>query len=417
MTLRVKKSNLFGEVFAPPSKSHTHREYILAALSCGTSEISSPLFGDDTNATLDCLEKLGAKISVAEGKVKITGGCLKAPSEILDCRNSGTAIRILAGVASKIKGTVKFTGDASLCGRPMKPLLNALEELGAFVSSENGCAPFSVSGVADGASVSIRGDISSQFISALLISAPLGKNSLRVKLTTELASEPYVDMTVAAMKIHGVEVLKTEDGFFVEKGQTYHAVSSTVSGDYSSAAFMLTAGALLGKVTVDNLLENDTQGDSEIITILKKFGADVKREGNSVTVSKSELRGAEINLSNAPDLFPIVCTAAAFAQGITKITGAAHLKFKESNRIKTTAEFLKKMGADITETDDGCVIVGKNNLVGTAIHSYGDHRIAMSAVICGLCAEGETVVDDIDCAAVSYPGFVSDIKKLGGDVK
>lgn len=414
MKLTVYKGNLEGTVHAPPSKSHTHRAYLLAALANGTSQVQSPLFGEDTNATLAAVQQLGASVTVGAEGVTISGGNLHAAEEVIDCKNSGSSIRMLAGIAAQLSGTTAFTGDTSLCRRPMLPLLEALSSLGADVSSENGCAPFSVTGPAGGAEVAIQGDISSQFITALLLGAPLSPSGLTVRLTTPLASRPYVNMTISAMKKHGVLVEETADGFRVEPGQQYLPADGRVSGDYSSAAFILAAGALTGKVTVTGLEENDPQGDKAILDILSRFGAKVSRSGDAVTVERGTLSGIEADLSDAPDLFPIVAVLGCAAEGTTRLYGAAHLAFKESNRLKTTAAFLSGMGADIEATEDGCIIQGGRPLHGAEITTLGDHRIAMSGAVAGLIAEGETVIDDISCADVSYPAFVSDLQTLGG---
>ncbi len=415
MKLTVYPGSLNGTVHAPPSKSHTHRAYMLAALSHGISHVSSPLFGEDTNATLAAVQTLGAHVVIDGETVTITGGNLHAADGVIDCKNSGSSIRMLAGIAARLSGKTAFTGDASLCKRPMLPLLKALEDLGANVdAADGGCAPFTLTGPAAGSEVSIQGDISSQFISALLLGAPLSPDGLRLHLTTPLASRPYVNMTIAAMKKHGVVVTETEDGFVVSAGQKYTALDSTVSGDYSSAAFILAAGALTGRVTVTGLEEDDPQGDKAVLDILERFGAVVSRDGDAVTVECRELHGVDIDLENTPDLFPIIAVVGCAASGTTRLFGAAHLAFKESNRLQTTAAFLSAMGADIEATEDGCVIHGGKKLHDAEIQTLGDHRIAMAGAVAALIAEGETIIDDISCADVSYPAFVRDIHTLGG---
>lgn len=417
MKLTINQSELCGIVKAPPSKSQTQREFIISALSKGTSEIHNPLFCEDTNATLECVKKLGAEVVVEKELVKIKGGTPHVPSGILDCKNSATTLRVLTAVAAKMNGTVKFTGDESLCKRPMQPLLDALVGSGAKVVCENGFAPLSVTGPAGDAEISVVGNISSQFISGLLIAAPLSSEGLKLRVTTQRVSQPYIEMTVESMKNHRVNVFTDKTGYFVSPNQCYSSASTVICPDFSSAAYLLTAGALTGEITVTGISENETKGDASIVSILGEFGAEIKRGSGSITVSKSELTGTDLDLSNTPDLFSIICVAASLAKGVTRIVGAPHLRFKESDRIATTVEFLKKMGADISETDDGCVITGKKHLKGATINSYADHRVAMAATIAGLCAEGKTVIDDVSCVSVSYPKFLSDIKKLKGDLK
>ena len=313
MKLIVSSSRISGQVSAPPSKSHTHRAFLLAALAKGESVVLSPLLGEDTLATLDAVKALGAKVCRSDDRITIMGGDLHAPlpqGTFINCKNSGTSIRMLAGIASRLDGTTGFTGDSSLCSRPMKPLLDALSELGAEVTSENGCAPFTITGPASGGEVHIRGDVSSQFISALLISAPLGKTDTNIHLTTSLTSKPYVNMTISAMKKHGVSVETTDDGYLVRSGQVFSPVDVQVGGDYSSAAFLFAAAALTGEITVSGLDPADPQGDQVVISILETFGAVVIRDGEKVTVRKADLTSADIDLANAPDLFPIIAVLA-----------------------------------------------------------------------------------------------------------
>lgn len=416
MKLIVSSSRISGQVSAPPSKSHTHRAFLLAALAKGESVVFSPLLGEDTLATLDAVKALGAKVSAGEDRIVIRGGDLHPPlpkGTVIDCKNSGTSMRMLAGIASRLDGTTGFTGDASLCSRPMKPLLDALEELGAEVDSEKGCAPFTITGPGSGGDVHIRGDVSSQFISALLISAPLGKADTRIRLTTSLTSKPYVNMTISAMKKHGVFVETTDDGYLVRSGQVFSPADVRVGGDYSSAAFLFAAAALTGEITVSGLDPDDPQGDQAVIRILEKFGAAVIREGEKITVRKVALKAADIDLADAPDLFPIIAVLASQAKGASRLYGAAHLRFKESDRIMSTVLFLRSMGAEISETEDGCIVTGPSALSGANVTTFGDHRIMMAASVAGLIAKGHTVVDDAGCCAVSYPGFVKDMQRLG----
>jgi len=268
-----------------------------------------------------------------------------------------------------------------------------------------------------GGDVHIRGDVSSQFISALLISAPLGKTDTNIHLTTSLTSKPYVNMTISAMKKHGVSVETIDDGYLVRSGQVYSPVDVQVGGDYSSAAFLFAAAALTGEITVSGLDPADPQGDQVVISILETFGAVVIRDGEKVTVRKADLTSADIDLANAPDLFSIIAVLASQANGTSRLYGAAHLRFKESDRIMSTARFLRSMGADIQETEDGCIITGPANLSGANVTTFGDHRIMMAAAIAGLIADGQTIIDDAGCCAVSYPGFVRDMQRLGADMR
>ncbi|HJJ48625.1 MAG TPA: 3-phosphoshikimate 1-carboxyvinyltransferase [Methanocorpusculum sp.] len=406
--MEIKQGALSGTIRAPPSKSAAIREYILSARAPEKSVISNPLYCEDTNAVLNALEAFGASVEKNKETLVISGGYLHAAPQI-DCKNSATAMRFLAALAADFSNTTEFCGDESLCRRPIQPLLSALENAGANITSENGHAPFSVTGPTAGADMYISGDISSQFISALLISAP--ENGRCIHVSGEPVSAPYIDMTISALKNHGVSVEKTADGWEIPPGASVRSCDITLPGDYSNAAYFLAGGALLGDVTVENLPRRTTQGDKIIVDILKEFGADVFVQEHSVRVRKAGLKGTDVNIRDAPDLFPILCVIASQAEGTSRIYGAPHLKDKESNRIETTVSFLKNMGADITALPDGAVIKGKSNLLGSTIYTHNDHRIAMSAIIAGLCAKGVTTID-CDCTAVSYPDFLLDLARL-----
>ena len=411
----VSRSELEGSVRSVPSKSCTHRALILASLSFGSSNILNPLIGRDTEATRKVLLAMGISFEKEDTGWRVESEGIKAPLEMLDCENSGTTLRIMTGVSSLLKEKIILTGDNSLKKRPMSPLLSSLEKLNVVCGSINadGCAPVFVHGPMIGEKTEIRGNISSQFISSLLITCPLKEDDTNITLTSPLTSAPYVDMTISMMKTFGVSC-EREDGRFVVPGnQAYSPLSYTVPGDYSSAAFPLAAGALSGTVTVQGLDPEDMQGDRKIIEILKNFGAEVKIKGRDVTVSKGALKGCLIDMASIPDLFPIVATVATQAEGKTILFNAKHLRYKESDRIATVTEFLRNMGADIQEREDGCVIEGPCRLKGTIVDTHGDHRIMMASAIAATVADGCTIIKDCDCHEVSYPMFKEDLLSLG----
>ena len=419
MKFEVSRSELEGTVQSVPSKSCTHRALILAALSDGTSHITNPLIGKDTEATRKVLSAMGISFEREDTGWRVKSEGIQAPAEMLDCENSGTTLRIMTGVSSLLEEKVILTGDSSLKKRPMSPLLSSLKRLHVACGSmnENGCPPVFVNGPMTGEETEIRGDISSQFISSLLIACPLKEDDTNITLTSPLTSAPYVEMTTAMMKACGVSCEREDDCFFVPGNQAYSRVSHTIPGDYSSAAFPLAAGVLSGAVTVQGLDPDDLQGDRKIIQILRDFGAEVKIRGWDVTVSKGALEGCMIDMSSIPDLFPIIATVATQAKGETILFNAKQLRYKESDRIATVTAFLRNMGADILETEDGCVIKGPCTLKGTAVETHGDHRIMMAATIAATIADGCTIIDDCDCHEVSYPMFKEDLLSLGAVVE
>ncbi len=419
MRLLVKSSEIEGTLSASPSKSYTHRAMVLGLLGDGTSRLDNVLLGGDTLATLNAVRKLGGSVAFEGERCVIGGGRLTCPDDVINTENSGTTIRIMTGIASLLPYHTVLTGDDSIRRRPMQPLISALTELGVECCSTrgNGLAPLIVRGPNAGSETHIQGDISSQFISSLLLSSPLKEVDTDIHITTELKSRPYVEITMDMMSRFGVHCSESDSTFHVPGGQIYQARDYIVPGDFSSAAFPLAAGALAGRTTITNLDPKDRQGDRIFVDILKRFGANVKQSEGTVSVSSASLQGMEIDLGDAPDLFPIVAVVATQAKGVTTITNAEHVRYKESDRINSTVKFLTDMGAKVEETQDGCVIRGPCALRGTQVYPLADHRILMAAAVAALVAKGETVIGDGDCFSISYPGFVKDMVRLGASME
>ncbi len=414
MKLKVSPSRTVGKVMSSPSKSYTHRAMTLALLAEGRSLLRRPLRGEDTLATLEAVKAFGGVVREEEG-LSIEGGALRCPDDVIDAQNSGTTIRLMAGVASLLPCVTVLTGDESVRRRPMQPLIEALNGLGVRCESSrgNGLAPLIVKGPNRGRETSIRGDVSSQFISSLLLSSALKGTDTVIRLTAPLRSRPYVDITMEMMSLFGARCERTEEGFMVPGGQRYRPRDYTVPGDFSSAAFPLAAGALTGDVTVRNLDPNDKQGDRSFLDVLKGLGAEVRWSGRDLRCAVGELRGTDIDLGDSPDLFPVVAVLCTQAKGESRIFNASHVRLKESDRIAATTAFLKDMGAEVEETEDGCVVRGKGRLRGAAVSSFNDHRILMAAAVAALVAEGDTIISDGHCHRISYPDFVQDMRSLG----
>lgn len=422
MILSVKPANkLDGEVSVPPSKSYTHRAIIISSLAKGTSTIENPLISHDTEASLDACRKIGAEIEVRREELRITGvsGELKTPRELIDVKNSGTTLRIMTPVASLCEGTVALTGDASIQKRPMQPLLDALEHLGVKTTSTEGRAPLTVQGPMKGGMCRIRGDISSQFISGLLIAAPLAKKETTISVTTPLKSRPYLDLTCDLMEKFGVSCIREDKTFRVSGNQIYNSIDYTIEADYSSAALILAAAAITdSEVVIPNLKLDSKQGDRKIIDVLRMMGVHVKTSRDSVLVSGTgELEGLETDLGDNPDLVPPVAVLGALAHGKTIIKNIAHLRYKESDRLKAMTAELSKMGAKIKEGADHLEIHGVKELRGGMLHGHQDHRIVMSLAVAALRAKGETKIDTADSIPVSFPNYLGVMKTLGADIK
>ncbi|MCL1905189.1 MAG: 3-phosphoshikimate 1-carboxyvinyltransferase [Methanomassiliicoccaceae archaeon] len=411
--MRFSGTSVKGTITPPPSKSHTHRAFFLSALSKKGCVIRNSLNSQDTRATLGAVESMGATVERYCDTIKITNNGLHAPDKIVDAENSGTTMRLFAGMASMFDAPVTITGDASLRSRPMGALLDALSEMGVKCVSDNGKAPVTIQGPNRGGDVSISGNISSQFISSLMIAAPMLENDTAIRIKGGLSSKPYVDITGSMMERFGADVAVNDDMIKVCGNTGYEGCDVTVPSDMSGAAFPLVAGALGGSVTAENMDMNDPQGDKRITDILRDAGACVSVNNDKITVSSGELRSLNVNMNDIPDLFPIVAVLLSTARGKSVLYGAPQLRFKESDRIEATVNMLSALGADITGTDDGCVIGGVKRLKGGEIEHHEDHRILMAAAVASLISDDPVTMKRSNCYDVSYPLFPEHMERLG----
>lgn len=422
MKVSVSTSKISGEVFAPPSKSYTHRAITIAALS-DDCEVHHPLLSADTLATIRACEALGAVIEQSEGKLHIRGvnGKPFVPENIIDVANSGTTLRFITAVSALTDGVTILTGDGSIRSRPNQPLLDVLNKLGveAYSTRANGCAPLVVRGGLKGAITTIDGSISSQFISALLIACPLTTQSTTLSIKGEMKSRPYVDVTMEIIEKAGVEILVEEGNtikFIIPANQRYKLKDYTIPGDFSSASYLLAAAAMTGsQVTVKNLFPS-RQGDVEIIDVLKRMGAEISwdTEAGIVKVNGGELKGTIFDAGATPDLVPTIAVLAACAQGVTVIENAEHVRYKETDRLHAMALELTKMGIAVKEEPDRLVITG-GKLHGASLHGWHDHRIIMALTIAGMVA-GNTTIDTVEAVDISFPDFFDEMKRLGADL-
>ncbi|OGO02342.1 MAG: 3-phosphoshikimate 1-carboxyvinyltransferase, partial [Chloroflexi bacterium RBG_13_52_14] len=381
MRIRITPSPLAGVVQAPSSKSYTHRAIIIASLAAGESIIEAPLISDDVLYTIEACRFLGADIEQTADTLKVrgTGGEIRAVSDKrqIYAGNSGSTIRMVAGVAALSQTKVILDGDARLRLRPVGDLLSALNSWGIQAQSlaNNGCPPIEIQGGSlTGGEVSVYGQESSQHVSSLLMIAPYARNTVRIKVIDGLLSKPYVDMTLGIMRDFGVNVVNHDyKDFLVESGQTYHGRRYRVEGDYSSAAYLLAAGAIGGRpVSVCNLDASSLQGDRYLLTILSEMGCLVEYQKEQVGISRhSDIKGITIDMGNYPDIVQTVAIISAYARGRTKITNIGHLKFKETNRIRDTATELEKMGIRSEATVDTITVYG-GRPKGAEIDSHHD---------------------------------------------
>ncbi|PVX23448.1 MAG: 3-phosphoshikimate 1-carboxyvinyltransferase [Candidatus Bathyarchaeum sp.] len=422
MDVTVKNtSRLSGVVSAPSSKAYTHRMLIAASLSTGTSKIFNPLVSDDTNATLEAIKALGAKVEQTDNCWTVHGQeTPKTPAKPIDCRESGSTLRFIIPVAALAKGPSKFLFGASFARRPVSPLLESLKDLGVKSEiQEDGSSVLIGGGGILGGKTSIRGDISSQFISGLLFACPKAKEDTEISVTTPLESMGYVEMTLEVLVKHGIEGRVNPDfsRLLIHSNQNFVPCDHTVPGDFSSAAFLLAAAAVTSsKVTLQNLDYETPQGDRAIIEILNEMGAAVQISENSVEIEGGSLVGIDIDAKDIPDLVPVCAVLACYAEGRSEIYNAKRLRYKESDRLASVTAELRKMGADIKENDDGLTINGVCKLHGAKINPHNDHRIAMACAVAALGAKGETKIQDVECINKSYPQFFNDLRALGANI-
>lgn len=411
--VKISPSKLCGTVSVPPSKSAAHRAIICASLASGESRIAPVELSNDIRATINCMRALGADITVGEGYLVIKGTRGISGSALLDCGESGSTMRFLIPVAAALGVSAEFVGSGRLPSRPIGVFTDCLPEKGVSCRTEGGL-PLMIEGQLQSGVYEIPGDVSSQFITGLLLALPLTEGDSEIRLTTPLQSAGYIDMTIAVMAEFGVTIERTDFGWRVRGSQKYIARPFTVEGDWSQAAFFMTAGALGGNITIDNLRMDSTQGDKACVEIYKRLGANITEDNGIITISGGELHGADIDARDIPDMVPALAVCAALASGRTVISGAERLRIKECDRLAAMADGLFRLGADIKETPDGLVINGVETLHGGFAEGYNDHRIVMSLSTAAAGCDGDIVITDMESINKSYPSYFEEYKRLGG---
>ena len=412
MDIKITPSILHGTAAAIPSKSAAHRSLLCAALADRDTALKLKKRSQDMDATINCLQALGANIRISDGNIRIMPIKQPAQNPTLDCRESGSTLRFLLPVAAALCGSASFAGCGRLPQRPLSPLMEEMEAHGASFSARR--LPFTVTKLTAGGTFTLPGNVSSQYITGLLLAAPLLKDGAEIVLSSPLESSGYVEMTIAEMQKFGVRVRRTANTFSVKQGKYRSPGSLSVEGDWSNAAFWLAAGAIAGQTAVAGLDLHSGQGDRQIVNLLREFGAGVEEKEGHISVSPAPLHALEIDVSDIPDLVPILAVVASISEGETHIKNAARLRLKESDRIFTTGQMLSSLGADARELPDGLIITGKRRLAGGTVPSFGDHRIAMAAAIAACVCDFPVTITGAEAADKSYPSFWQDYKALGG---
>lgn len=415
MNITLFPSALSGSLPAVTSKSYGHRAMICAALADKPTSLSMNLLSADIAATADCLAALGASIDTsANGIVKVSPVHLTEGTPLLDCNESGSTLRFLLPVTAALADRAFFFGRGRLPERPLSPLITAMTSHGCRFEGE--CLPFTVEGRLESGRFLLPGNISSQFITGILLALPLVRGG-EVVLTTPLESAGYLDMTLDVMRRFGVAVLRTPEGFSVSQDAAYRSPESfLVEGDWSNSAFWLAAGALSEKILLTGLNLCSAQGDRAIVKLLRAFGAEVSECENEVSVSRgsSALSPQVIDASNIPDLVPVLASVALNAKGETIIKNAGRLRLKESDRLRCIADGLQSLGGNVVETADGLIITGSGRLKGGHADGCNDHRIVMALAVASLLCDGPVEISGAEAVSKSYPGFFEDFAHLGG---
>ena len=410
----VVPSKIFGKIKAPASKSVTQRAIAAALLAEGESTIVNPSYCDDALAAMSIASGLGAKVRPNPGELKIIG-TTGLKEQKLNCGESGLAIRMFSPIASLFSDEIKLTGSGTLKARPMSMIQDALTQFGVKCESNNGLLPITIQGPLKGGKCTIDGSLSSQILTGLMMALPLAEEDSEIEVVA-LRSKPYIDMTLKVINDFGVNINRVGYNLFkIQGGQHFKAQTYTVESDWSGSAFLLVAGAIMGKVIITDLNPVSQQGDKAIITALDKAGASLNISNNSIEVSKNRLKAFEFDATDTPDLFPPLVALASYCKGTSAIRGVKRLINKESDRCQALLEEFTKLGVKVEIVDDYMLVSGAT-IKGGDVVSHDDHRIAMALAVAALGAEDKVTIKDAHCVSKSYPNFFDDLRSLCTDL-
>lgn len=406
MIKTIKPGQRSGSVRVPSSKSQAHRALIVAALAEDETDIICDGISRDIEATVNCLNALGARINIHGGVIsvfpirKVPGGVCR-----LECGESGSTLRFMLPLVGALGASAEFFPKGRLIERPLAPLDGELIRHGMKIEKTD--KTIACSGRLTGGEYTLAGNVSSQYISGLLMALPVVGEDSSLTVTGDVQSENYIKMTEDVLNISGIRYDKSGWRYTIPGYQKPNLPGRfTVEGDFSSASFFLCMGAFSEKgITVSGLNPSSNQGDKRIIKLLSEFGANIAPCAEGITVSKGNLRGITIDASQIPDIIPPICVVAAAAEGVTNIINAGRLRIKESDRIATTCALINSLGGDARELPEGIVITGTGGLKGGIVDSCNDHRIAMSAALAASICKKDVIINGAECVAKSYPRF------------
>lgn len=412
MNIVIDPSPLEGEITAIPSKSVAHRMLICAALADTPTTLYIPQTSDDINATAGCLKALGAGVTVNETDYIINPLVKTENTPRLDCGESGSTLRFLLPVAAAVADRCGFDGHGRLPDRPLSELTDVMREHGVSFDTEK--LPFTINGRLRDGIYCLPGNVSSQYITGLMLALPLCEGKSVIELTTPLESASYIDITLSVLKTFGIDIRCEENRYFIPGKQTFRSPGTLpVEGDWSNAAFFLTAAALNNKISMTGLNPDSAQGDRKIISLLKQLGAKVRQEKGRLSLTADRLKGCTIDIQDTPDLLPVLSVAAAWAEGKTTFINAARLRLKESDRLASSAAMIENLGGRAEAGEDYLTVYG-TGLTGGTVNSCNDHRIAMSAAIAATKCKKPVTILNAEAVRKSYPGFYNDYNQTGG---
>jgi 3-phosphoshikimate 1-carboxyvinyltransferase len=438
-SLEIVPSPLEGQIRIPPSKSISHRAVICAGLAEGISRIENVVFSEDIAATLDGMRAMGTTLKgvaspvremifdskgldnkrLAHGEpytLNIQGNpALNLNSDLIDCRESGSTLRFLIPLATRSGEKVSFSGQGKLRERPLDIYYQIFKEQGIEYRTTGDFLPLTIKGSLKPGIYTLKGNVSSQFISGLLFLLPLLAEDSKIIMTTPLESQGYVDLTINVLERFGIKVENKDYQEFVIKGkQKYQSCNYRVEGDYSQAAFWIVAGILGGRITCLDLNPDSLQGDRAILKIVRDMGADLQVKDTGFKVLSGQTTGTVIDARPYPDLIPALTVLASLSKGTTHIVNAGRLRIKESDRLKAMTTELNKLGARILEQEEGLIIEGVESLKGGTVESWNDHRIAMSLAVASLRCSEPVRLKGFEAVNKSYPHFWENFSELGG---
>lgn len=421
--VEIIPNKLSGDILIPPSKSLSHRAIISAGLSDGESIVSNLIFSDDIEATLNAMKVFGVKdIVISENNigrysVRLKCGKKGLKEKVIDCKESGSTLRFLIPLSALQNREIKLIGRGKLVSRPLEDYYRIFDKQGIKYSNNNGQLPLIIDGLLKSDEFDLSGNVSSQFITGLMLALPLLDGDSKINITTELESIGYVDLTLDMLNRSGIIIENKGYKQFIIKGnQSYKPIKYNVEGDFSQAAFWIIAGLIGESIICKGLNLESLQGDKAILDIVKAMGANIQEAEDKIIVKPSKTKGTDIDVSQCPDLAPVLTALAAVSKGTTRILNAERLRIKESDRLKAICTELNKLGGDVTEYEDSLVINGKLNLKGGKVDSWNDHRIAMALAVASIKCTEKVTITNAEAVNKSYPSFWEDFKLLGGNI-